>query len=244
MILIVTVNILIIKQMLNSRKVLVEKYQLIWDPIQRQVNYQSTNLNVNAYDSTDACTSANSKEYVKKFYTVKFRKLTNDVETSEDAIYGKKRKFSKILHMAIKERVTDPGLKALENFVASVRQSSLLRRSLEIKRSKLYSRSTRNLLIISVCYILLNTVMVYSKLKYLFQTNYEGYYEKYTIQNNSTLTLASETTANRPELIDKNVNLTDIIASYLYYLNFSINFFLYVFSSAEFKDNILRMFKF
>lgn len=90
----------------------------------------------------------------------------------------------------------------------------------QLRRSKTYSRTTRVLVLISVTYIVLNSLMAYSKLRHLF----------YPILDYS-------------DSIDLNGELIDRIACYLYYLNFSINFFLYVLNKSKFRDILFELFK-
>jgi hypothetical protein len=95
----------------------------------------------------------------------------------------------------------------------------------QLRRSKSYSRTTRVLVLISVTYMVLNSLMAYSKLRHLF----------YPILDSATL--------DNSDSIDLNGELIDRIACYLYYLNFSINFFLYVLNKSKFRDILFELFK-
>ena len=114
-------------------------------------------------------------------------------------------------------------------------QLLFFRESVQLKRrSKSYSRTTRVLILISITYIVLNSLMAYSKLRLLFypssETNgltFENSAENYPINESS----------------DLNDELIDRIAFYLYYLNFSINFFLYVLNKSKFRDIFCEIFK-
>lgn len=148
--------------------------------------------------------------------------------------------------------------------------SNLLARSIQLKRLKNYSKTTRTLIIISVTYILLNTLMAISKLKYLIDFNL--IYDNTTttsVEHNSTSThltnvyshilfhnstLSSNTSDALNDLVDNNelkfiseselnTQLIERISNYLYSLNYSINFFLYVFTSSEFRKKMLKLFR-
>lgn len=88
-----------------------------------------------------------------------------------------------------------------------------------IRRFRSYSRTTRMLIIISITYILLNSLMAYSKLKHLFVTE------------------------SSSSLRSLNNELLERVSCYLYYLNFSINFFLYVLNKSTFRDILFDVFK-
>lgn len=165
--------------------------------------------------------------------------------------------------------------------------------STRLKRSKSYSRTTRILILISLTYILLNSLMVYSKLRQLFiDENYsasspvvESSFSSTTLSplpttlmprtssrsssqlaelvfpaadllvatpTIQTSTAAKNRTSRRlegnhdehlPDPIDYSDELIERISCYLYYLNFSINFFLYVLNKSKFRDIFLNIFK-
>lgn len=244
--------------MFRSRKVLVEKCQN-----KRQMNSaDSTNTNretidelltddIEYADSNDEPRSRVSNEKsARKLSTVRFNISTDELENVETKTdHVEDRKLSNVFYFVINNRATDVGLKALEDFVASLRQSSLLRRSMEIKRKIKYSRTTRNLLIISACYVILNTPMVISKFGHFFETiNYAPAFGEKFIQNYTIYSVIDEQEFRLYNNASKNshdqVEILQKLATYSYYLNFSINFFLYVFSSSEFKEAIFGFFKF
>ena len=94
------------------------------------------------------------------------------------------------------------------------------------KRFKSYSRTTRMLIIISATYIMLNALMAYLKLRHLF--------EPYFISDDQ------HHVEERKRL---NNELLERASCYLYYLNFSINFFLYVLNKSTFTDILFDLFK-
>lgn len=101
------------------------------------------------------------------------------------------------------------------------------------QRSEKYSRTTRILLIISLTYILLNTLMAYSKLRHLFDE-----ITHYSSDDDDEHLTAQE---KRSKLL--NNEILERISCYLYYLNFSINFFLYVLNKSTFRDILIGIFR-
>jgi len=129
---------------------------------------------------------------------------------------------------------------------------SLLRKSDEIKRKTKYHKTTRLLFIVSVSFFLLNTPMYLCKLYYyLRQFNHYSveasdneyvtlnntHFERFNLSHNaSTQILFDELDANTLE------EIMERITCFLYYLNFSLNFFLYSFCAKDFRHNILTFF--
>lgn len=90
------------------------------------------------------------------------------------------------------------------------------------QRINSYSRTTRILILISISYFVLNAPMVYSKLKHFFASDDEGQ--------------SVHVNPYREEIIER-------LSCYLYYMNFSINFFLYVLNRSTFREILLNLFK-
>lgn len=88
------------------------------------------------------------------------------------------------------------------------------------QRINSYSRTTRILILISISYFVLNALMVYSKLKHFFAPDDES----------------QSANPYREEIIER-------LSCYLYYMNFSINFFLYVLNRSTFREILLNLFK-
>lgn len=103
------------------------------------------------------------------------------------------------------------------------------------QRCKSYSRTTRILIIISITYFILNSLMAYTKLRHLFEAYKEAPKDE-TLghQQHSTISNYSDDLLNN-ELLER-------VSCYLYYLNFSINFFLYVLNKSTFRDILFGLF--
>lgn len=123
------------------------------------------------------------------------------------------------------------------------------RKSLVRKRKATYFKTTKILLLISFTFLVLNFPIAYCKFRYLFISIHD-YIIKFgnddaetirTIQNltssNSSLTLE-----NHMEIVPFE-EILERISCYFYYMNFSLNFFLYVFFSNNFRKNIIKIFK-
>jgi hypothetical protein len=126
-----------------------------------------------------------------------------------------------------------------------------------ISRIKNYSKTTRMLLIISSVFIFLNTPLTMSKVKnflnYFQQSNAIMNDESYVfiellslIETNITETISNENISLSVTIEHSDTTkdeLIDRISIYLYYVNFSINFFLYAFNGPKFKSTFLSLFK-
>ena len=136
----------------------------------------------------------------------------------------------------------------------SVVDNSLRKSGNDLKRSRAYYRTTRLLLIISSVFFLFNTPMYFSKLYYYLKNSK---YEENTASVNIdlkdfkfnakayNLTISHESVSYINKLnftvnfhlLDADINeeIMEIITCFLYYLHFSLNFFLYSFSGASFR---------
>lgn len=165
-----------------------------------------------------------------------------------------------------KSTTTSELVAATTNSIGSTSQINLymfLADSSHLKRSKSYSRTTRILILISLTYILLNSLMVYSKLRLLLvngdfdDTAAEqmlGFDDSsaaasaFARNKTSPLVTVGDPTMsnelNEFNVVDQTTNeLVERVACYLYYLNFSINFFLYVLNKSKFRDIFCNIFK-
>lgn len=127
-------------------------------------------------------------------------------------------------------------------------KKNVLQRSAKRKRAKRVSRTTSTLLLISTIYILLNSLMVYTKIKNYFQsepdTLDQPHSNKTTIEWFNSTYARSEQTHQFVRARTYTISmLIERIAFYLYYLNYSINFFLYVLNGSELRK-ILKSFFF
>ncbi|CAF1340028.1 unnamed protein product [Adineta steineri] len=89
-----------------------------------------------------------------------------------------------------------------------------------LRRSKYHRRITKMLLIISTTFLLLNTPMHLLKIYYFFFSNDDTYDEK-----NST------------------ESIIEMLTFYLFYTNFSINFFLYSLCGKNFRSSLMDLIK-
>ena len=114
-----------------------------------------------------------------------------------------------------------------------------------LKRKSTYSRTSRVLICIPIVFILLNTPMALVKLYFvynnlrIFSLN-EQSSDNHHINNNSNIFVSIS--INSTDLVDYEENTILVeqiicrLASYLYYLNFCINFFLYTLNISRFKQ--------
>jgi hypothetical protein len=99
-------------------------------------------------------------------------------------------------------------------------------------RGRMFTVATRNLITLSLCFVFFNSLMTYSKLDSLFWADLNLDQQ----QTNGTIGEPSHTsTAGEDNL---NTKIVDKLAFNLYYLNFSLNFFLYVLNGPEFRNTL------
>lgn len=115
--------------------------------------------------------------------------------------------------------------------------TSLLRRSAELKRAKMYSKTTRMLIIISITFILLNSPMAISRIHSVFISSIESHPNRTLTNNRSNETVNLSQGYTIKEL---NHHLLQRMSGYFYYLNFSVNFFLYVLNGSQFREMLLK----
>ena len=208
--------------------------------------------------------STQSVMAIRKF-KLSFSKKTTKVEmsaVSENVSSGSiasKRKNANFTLKPIKNLSINGSLNLIESMQSlemppqlHSKKGSLLRRSDELKRKTRYHKTTRLLFIVSFSFCLLNTPMYLCKLYYyLRQFNYNSEtinnehinanntsFQRFNFsQNTSTQIYVEELDANtREEIMER-------ITCFLYYLNFSLNFFLYSFCTKDFRRNFCKSFK-
>lgn len=104
-------------------------------------------------------------------------------------------------------------------------------------RARVYERSTKTLLIVSGMFILFNILMVYSRTRFLFQSDN-------IMQHNSTFLVHDPIHVElHHEIVARQLSdqLIDRLACFLYYLNYSCNFFFYILNGTEFRNALLRI---
>lgn len=121
----------------------------------------------------------------------------------------------------------------------------VLRKSMQLRRIKIYSKTNRTLFLLSITYIILNMPITFSKLKTFLMSD--------PIQNDENLDAIGIRNSSSPaendefdylalSATDFNNEIFQRIATNLYYLNFSINFFLYL-NGFEFRNMFLDYIK-
>jgi hypothetical protein len=160
--------------------------------------------------------------------------------------------------------------KSFRNSQSSTRLHKLLSRMDQTKRKKTYNKTTRTLLTISTSFLLLNTPIALSKFSYFIKSLYETanqLEDKSILSSMSTnassafelhmnhtthgaqLYLASEI-ASSPAISTTNTmninyreEIIERISCYLYYINFSLNFFLYNLNGSNFRKTLMDTLK-
>lgn len=270
MILIILANILISYELLKSKKVVIKGSSGINTPALTVafVNDDDSNnqtIQLEKLDSKKISLNVQNSSQ-SQLLTVHYEKKPGSTATGskqpqtltspkQQGRTNRNRMVPNRESITFRKRISDAGLQILNDFVCSLQHSNLLRRSIEIKRHKKYSKTTRTLVIITFSYFLLNSLMAISKLRYIFAIDYAADVHINHTKNSTTSILSQETNtitnisafAIKDEISyyehEINTDLIERLAGYLYYLNYSINFFLYVFSGSEFRKAVLSFFK-
>ena len=108
--------------------------------------------------------------------------------------------------------------------------TSMIQSSTKEQRKAVYSRTTRMLIIISTTFLILHGPIVYCKTIYFLKAVSDGILERSdsSIRSNSN-DLKEIDTIPLEEIIER-------LTCYVYYLNFSLNFFLYVLNGSKFRN--------
>lgn len=191
----------------------------------------------------------------------KFKTETNEFSVKNSIVLSSRRKTVSIIrdqflkpHLELKKQISYPELssfneknekempthKKTNNFIFFRKFSaltSLLRRSAELKRAKMYSKTTRMLIIISITFILLNSPMAISRIHSVLLSSIEPQLNHTIRTNCSNNSMDISTRYTNKEL---NHHLMQRISGYFYYLNFSVNFFLYVLNGSQFREMLLK----
>lgn len=108
-----------------------------------------------------------------------------------------------------------------------------------LNQSRKYSRTTKMLLTLSITFLLLNTPMAFNKIVYFIK--YSTLFDS-KAQNQTHSTHSMNFTASRSSLErSSNEEILERLACYLYYLQFSLNFFLYAFNGSKFKKILFKV---
>jgi hypothetical protein len=119
---------------------------------------------------------------------------------------------------------------------------------------RMFSVATRNLIILSLSFALVNVLMAYSKVDSLFsrdehrQTTNLNITQTNITVNKSSSSSSSSAAGSNDSMISAHqyINahqIVDSLAFNLYYLNFCLNFFLYVLNGPEFRNTLFSLFK-
>jgi hypothetical protein len=128
--------------------------------------------------------------------------------------------------------------------------SSSLRFNLSIsaigQRKQSYTKTTRNLIVISTVYLFLNAPIALSKVRYFVANLLEN---AARVNQNITVFDLNNFSNNSIFISPRKYNSTNVdelierLTCYLYYLNFAINFLLYRFNGSKLISSILKLVK-
>lgn len=135
-----------------------------------------------------------------------------------------------------------------ENVGRKISIVNFLSKSAETKRLKKYSRTTRMLLIVSTTFLILHSPIAFCKIWYFIKS--------FTGENLTSSTNNSFSSTHSYSIYDLNATnksstefntssseeILERISCYIYYLNFSLNFFLYALNGPKFRKAILNLF--
>lgn len=148
-----------------------------------------------------------------------------------------------------------------KSFLATAARKTTLTQSIDqtaqVKRIKSYSEATKTLLIISFMFLILHSPIALDKLLYFIKENFMDmsidhtnsnassfyYFNNLSINKNDT----NKTTYNNALYLKLEANqleeIFERIACYIYYSNFSLNFFLYTYNKSKFRRIIFKVFE-
>lgn len=128
-------------------------------------------------------------------------------------------------------------------------------KGMAFNRKTSYSRTTKMLLVISTCFLILNTPIALCKLWYFLKSlsfisnsnNSEIYYPTENIDhlsNQTNLTFYEAASNLKTFEANPTEEFVERITCYIYYLNFSLNFLLYSAYGSRFRAKLLKSFAF
>lgn len=117
-------------------------------------------------------------------------------------------------------------------------------RESRIKRTKVYSEATKCLFLISFVFLFLHCPLALNKINYFLNENLIpsktsldfDYFDQMSPNSTQYHDSTELETSEKEEIFER-------IACYIFYLNFSLNFFLYTYNKSKFRNIILRWFK-
>ena len=139
----------------------------------------------------------------------------------------------------------------------------ILRKSVQLKRYKAYSETTKTLLVISIMFLILHLPIGLNKLWYFVRDYFveetsavaieKPMSSQYSIRHfnltkgNLSASFSGETELSHSELQQMNTSeleeIFERVSCYIYYFNFSLNFFLYTYNKAKFRRTFLNFLK-
>lgn len=133
------------------------------------------------------------------------------------------------------------------------KSSQAITHSTHLRRVKSYSEATKTLLIISLMFLILHSPIAFDKIFYFINENFTINLYKSNVVETKRFT-ANANTTHRANTTDASSYMAKIeanyleeilerIACYIYYSNFSLNFFLYTYNKSKFRKNILKIFR-
>lgn len=127
--------------------------------------------------------------------------------------------------------------------------SFLIRKSTHIKRTKVYSEATKTLFIISFVFLILHCPLALNKTLYFLNENLSikkpskalnNFEELFQIEvTNETIHPSSYSGLETSEFEE----IFERVTCYIFYLNFSFNFFLYTYNKSKFRNIMLKLFQ-
>jgi len=117
-------------------------------------------------------------------------------------------------------------------------------RESRIKRTKVYSEATKCLFLISFVFLLLHCPLALNKIIYFLNENLIpsktsldfDYFDQMSPNSTQYHDSTELETSEKEEIFER-------ITCYIFYLNFSLNFFLYTYNKSKFRNIITRWFK-
>lgn len=100
-------------------------------------------------------------------------------------------------------------------------------------RNKAYSKTTKTLLVLSVTFLVLNAQQAFIKIIYFFK--YSAISASSTEIRNDATNKTNSSILNVKKERSQSEEIQERLACYFYYLQFSLNFFLYAFNSSKFR---------
>ncbi|CAF0746902.1 unnamed protein product, partial [Brachionus calyciflorus] len=188
----------------------------------------------------------NESNYLKRSVRIDFSSLSNCENRNQTMSTEFDRNCSTISHLARNSSLLS--YNSNSNSIKRKVSFIILRNSDKRKRKKSYTRTTRLLLIVSSTFLILNTPMALCKITNFFKIDFfqrddfVADIETYTTLNEQ-LNMTGNYSITNGEFGYKDINIGEIFerfASYVYYLNFSLNFFLYSFNKSKFKKALTR----